>query len=130
MALRWTYYDSIGAEPPVALLAWIQQWFCDKTIEELIPSPSPRQNNGTDCGLFVLIGIRLLSAGRPHLTQVESNDLLPTFRDRVLAELLASSLDPSDTQYQEFKLKERNAKVVLSQVSEDGDSDDSDCVIY
>lgn len=62
-ALRWTYYDSIGAEPPVALLAWIQQWFCDKTIEELIPSSSPRQNNSTDYGLFVLIGIRLLSAG-------------------------------------------------------------------
>lgn len=128
-AMRWTYYDSIGAEAPVPLLDWIQQWFYDKTIKKLTASPNPKQKNGTDCGLFVLAGIRLLTAGRPHLTHAESNDLLPSFRERVLAELLASSLDPSESQYQEFKLRETNAVETPPQITEDGNGDDSDCVI-
>ncbi|TVY18846.1 NAD-dependent protein deacetylase [Lachnellula arida] len=128
-AIQWTYYDSIGAGAPAALLDWIQQWFYGKTIKELTASPNPEQNNGTDCGLFVLMGIRLLIAGRPHLTQAESNGLLPSIRERVLAELLASSLDPSEAQYQELKLKETNAKETPPQFTEDSNGDDSDCVI-
>ena len=70
-----------------------------------------------------------MTAGRPHLTQAESNALLPSFRERVLAELLASSLDPSESQYRELELKETNAKETPPQATEDSDSDDSDCVI-
>jgi hypothetical protein len=109
-------------------LNWIQFWFRNKRIKELTASPNPKQKNGIDYGLFVLIGIRLLSAGRPHLTQAESNALLPSFRERVLAELLASSLDPSESQYRELELKETNAKETPPQAIEDSDSDDSDCV--
>jgi NAD-dependent SIR2 family protein deacetylase len=128
-ALCWTYYDSLGGGAPEALLNWIQLWFRNKRIEELTVSPNPKQKNDTDCGLFVLIGIRLLTAGRSHLTQAESNALLPSFRERVLAELLASSLDPSESQYRELELKETNAKETPPQATEDSGSDDSDCVI-
>ena len=122
--VQFTYYDSIGGEVPRALLDWIRRFFPAKTMQELKASPNPKQNNGTDCGLFVLIGIRLLITGRPHLTQSESNDLLPSLRERVLAELLASSLDPSEGQYRELIRKETVADETGD--SDDGDSRDSD----
>ncbi|PVH70206.1 hypothetical protein DL98DRAFT_541030 [Cadophora sp. DSE1049] len=67
------------------------------------------------------MGIRLLIAGRPHLTQDESNTLMPLFRERVLAELLAASLDPSESQYRELELKESNASETPPQATEDSD---------
>ena len=70
-----------------------------------------------------------MTTGRQHLTQAESNTLLPSFRERILAELLASSLDPSESQYRELELKEANAKEDPLQATEDSNSDDSDCVI-
>jgi hypothetical protein len=52
-------------------------------------------------------------AGRRHLSQVESDDIIPTFRQRVLAKLLASSLNPLSRQFDEFKLKEAHADTTL-----------------
>jgi hypothetical protein len=73
--------------------------------------------NSADYGLFVLIGIRLMSAGRRHLSQAQSDVIILTFRQRVLAELLASSLDPLSAQFEEFRLKEAHANRTLSKVN-------------
>ncbi|KAH7363946.1 DHS-like NAD/FAD-binding domain-containing protein [Rhexocercosporidium sp. MPI-PUGE-AT-0058] len=118
-ALCWTYYDSLSGEAPGSLLEWIQNWFPNKKTEELMASPNPIQNNGTDCGLFVLMGIRRLIARRSHLTQAESDTLMPLFRERVLAELLASSLDPSESQYRELERKETNVNETPPQGTKD-----------
>jgi hypothetical protein len=98
--VSWTYYDSLGGEPLPKLLAWIHRVF--PGIKEMTATPMPKQGNFVDCGLFVLLGIRLLSAGRRY-SQAQSDDIIPKFRQRVLAELLACTLDPTRSQLDEFK---------------------------
>jgi hypothetical protein len=119
--VRWAYYDSIGGEPPQRFLDWIGKVFLKEKLEQVTASPGPEQKNGYDCGLFVLMGIRLISSGRRHLSQAQSDDIMPTFRHRVLAELLASSLNPSSTQFEEFKRKEAHADTIVTQANGVGD---------
>ena len=71
---------------------------------------SPRQRNDSDCGLFVLLGIRLLVSGTTHLSQTEADTLMPGFRKRVLAELLAGCLNPSRSQYLEYLILDVEAQ--------------------
>jgi len=56
-----------------------------------------------------------MSAGRRHLSQAESDNIILTFKQRVLAELLALSLNPSSRQFDKFKLKEARANTTLPQ---------------
>ena len=123
--VRWEYYDSLGRKPPQKFLNWVNMRFPEAEREKEPGSPNPEQKNGVDCGLFVLMGIRLMSAGRRHLSQAQSDDIIPTFRQRVLAELLASSLNPSSGQFEEFQLKEARADTILSQVNPAEESGDS-----
>jgi NAD-dependent histone deacetylase SIR2 len=102
--VHWEYYDSLGGQPPQKLLTWINGRFPDNT--EVAAWPNPRQKNGVDCGLFVLLGIRLMSAGEKHLSQADSDGIISNFRQRVLAELLAFSINPSNSQFDEFKKRE------------------------
>ena len=120
--LYWTYYDSLGNEAPKNLLEWIEAWFPTKQIKELKAPQNPKQSNNSDCGLFVLMGIRLLIAGRPHLTQDESNTFMPLFRERVLAELLAASLDPSELRHQELEQRESKPNETPHEATENSDS--------
>jgi NAD+-dependent protein deacetylase SIR2 len=122
--VRWEYYDSLGGKPPQKFLNWLNQRFPEAEQEEELSSPNPKQRNTVDCGLFVLIGIRLMSAGRRHLSQAESDDIIPTFRQRVLAELLALSLNPSSSQFEEFQLKEARTDTILPQVNPAEESGD------
>jgi NAD+-dependent protein deacetylase SIR2 len=120
----WEYYDSLGGKPPQKFLNWLDERFPEAQPEKVPRSQNPMQKNLVDCGLFVLIGIRLMSAGRRHLSQAESDDIIPTFRQRILAELLALSLNPSSGQFEEFQLKEARADTILPQVNpaeENGD---------
>jgi NAD+-dependent protein deacetylase SIR2 len=104
--LLWEYYDSLGGGPPGRFLDWIAQVSHKEVIQQATASPNPRQNNNFDCGLFVLMGIRLLSTGRRHLAQAQSDDIIPRFRQRILAELLAVTLNPSGRQFADFRQKE------------------------
>jgi NAD+-dependent protein deacetylase SIR2 len=123
---RWTYYDSLGGGPPRKFLSWINKLFYEQKIESLTASPNPGQGNDFDCGLFVLLGIRLLSAGRDHLSQAQSDEVIPRFRQRVLAELLATSLNPSSSQFEEFQRKEAHAETILPQVEKAGNGNQVD----
>jgi NAD-dependent histone deacetylase SIR2 len=109
----WTYYDSRGEAAPQHLLSWIEGFPGPKAKPEAKDwcpaSSNPEQTNGSDCGLFVLLGIRLLSSRGHNLTQAESERVIPTFRQRLLAELLSGSLNPSSSQFKEFKRKELQA---------------------
>jgi Ulp1 family protease len=91
--------------------------FLKEKLEQVTASPGPEQKNGYDCGLFVLMGIRLISSGRRHLSQAQSDDIMPTFRQRVLAKLLALSLNPLSTQFEEFKRKEAHADTIVTQAN-------------
>ncbi|KFZ18876.1 hypothetical protein V501_00965, partial [Pseudogymnoascus sp. VKM F-4519 (FW-2642)] len=102
--VEWEFFDSLGGEPPQVFLDWINTWFPEG--ERVLPLSNPQQNNLADCGLFVLLGIRLMSSGRPHLSNQQTITIIPGFRKRVLAELLALCLDPSSTQLEEFKRRE------------------------
>ena len=102
--VQWEYFDSLGGEPPQVFLDWIGDWF---PKQQRVPAlPNPKQNNEVDCGLFVLLGIRLMASGKPHLSNQQTIAIIPEFRKRVLAELLALCLDPSSAQLEEFKQRE------------------------
>lgn len=112
--VQWEYFDSLGREPPQVFLDWIDNWF--PKHQRVVPaSPNPKQNNEADCGLFVLLGIRLMASGRPHLSNQQTIAFIPKFRKRVLAELLALCLNPSGAQLEEFKRREALVDRPLSQ---------------
>jgi hypothetical protein len=84
--------------------------------KQLIASPNPRQKGFVDCGLFVILGIRLLLAGRRH-SQAQCDEIIPKLRQRVLAELLACTLDPTSSQFDDFKNREAQASKILPHVN-------------
>jgi NAD-dependent histone deacetylase SIR2 len=114
--VSYTYYDSLGGEPPLNFLTWIHKLFPKQEIKQLIASPNPKQKGFVDCGLFVILGIRLLLAGRRH-SQAQCDEILPKLRQRVLAELLACTLDPTSSQFDDFKNREAQASKILSHVN-------------
>ena len=114
----YDYYDSLDGGLPPNFTDWLHGRF--PTIQG-VAAKTPKQENYVDCGLFVLMGIRLILAGRQHLSQAQSDDVMPTFRQRVLAELLVSSLNPSSSQFEEFKRKEAHANTILPPANIVGD---------
>jgi len=105
--VSWTYHDSLEGVAPRILTSWIAKYFTNPRQEQA--GPNPIQQNHIDCGLFVLMGIRVMLEGRPNLSQADSNVVMINFRQRVLAELLASNLDPTRSQFDSFKLREEEA---------------------
>ena len=55
-----------------------------------------------DCGLYILMGIRMMVFGSQHLTQVDTDEIMPAFCQRVLAEILVGTLDPDPSMYASF----------------------------
>jgi hypothetical protein len=132
VAMRIEHFDSLpDRDVPPQLKSWIKQYFPDATLE---PGTSPEQDNNTDCGLFMLLGIRMMASGSHHLSQSEADEIMPEFRGRVLAEILASTLNPTDLDYANFVEKDDLAaeKLIKHQphrVVFHGDGDDFGCPI-
>jgi hypothetical protein len=132
VAMRIEHFDSLPhrAIPP-HLKIWIKQYFPDATLER---GSSPKQDNKTDCGLFMLLGIRMMASGSRHLSPSEADEIMPEFRGRVLAEILASTLNPTDLDYANFVEKDDLAseKLILHQLRRTvfhGEGNNSDCPI-
>lgn len=96
------HFNSLKDLPtPTKLRKWLRDTF--RGIGATITSgQSPQQKNGVDCGLYMLMGIRMMAAGSQHLTQADADEIMPTFRQRVLAEILAGDLDPDISRYTNF----------------------------
>ncbi|CAM1503405.1 Fc.00g081810.m01.CDS01 [Cosmosporella sp. VM-42] len=62
----------------------------------------PKQGRPGDSGVFMLIGIRCILQGTPHLSQTVASKLAETFRPRMLIELLADRIDPGDADLQQI----------------------------
>lgn len=62
------------------------------------------------CGTFMLMGIRMMYFGAMHLSQPAAIKTMPLFRRRVLAEILAGTLDPSDLDHQAFTQAQQENK--------------------
>ena len=96
------YYDSLECKSlPQKVQLWLSASFPHSQMNVCL-GPGPRQTNGVDCGLFMLMGIRMIGLGSAHLSQSEADEVMPSFRNRILAEILSGSLDPSQAQYTEF----------------------------
>lgn len=109
---RAEYYDSalfINNGCPPFFISWLRDTFPPSKIKLVLSQRNPQQPTGVDCGLFMLMGMRLIASGAEHLSQDEANIIMPDFRARVLAELLAGHLDPLSCEYDSFfeQLKER-----------------------
>lgn len=102
------HYDSLNIAPLTVLERWLQQHF-PGTPTKIIQARSPQQRNSTDCGLFILMGIRMMASGCQHLSQFEADEIMPTFRERVLTEILAGTLNPSSSEYTRFAIEDKTA---------------------
>ncbi|RDL41157.1 uncharacterized protein BP5553_01136 [Venustampulla echinocandica] len=99
------FYDSYPwANPqiPSVLLIWLEKRFGGVRMQVGFGASPHQATDSYDCGLFTLMGIRLMASGLRHLFQVEADEIMPTLRPRILAELLAGSLDPTSTDCQRF----------------------------
>lgn len=109
--VRWTHFSSTEGQVPDEFRRWLTAVFPMDIKEDHIQG-YPKQNNDDDCGLFVLLGIRLLSSSEGYPSQEQSNAIIPRLREKILAELLASSLNPSASEYEEFLKKEAMADIL------------------
>ncbi|KAJ2983489.1 hypothetical protein NQ176_g649 [Zarea fungicola] len=55
----------------------------------------PKHERNADSGIFMLMGIRCIQRGCPHLPQETAVNLASAFRARVVIELLCGKIDPS-----------------------------------
>ncbi|KAH8655576.1 hypothetical protein BX600DRAFT_440087 [Xylariales sp. PMI_506] len=53
-----------------------------------------------DSGLFMLSGIRRVSSGNVNFSQQEAQEIVSTFRSRILVELLSQKLEPSSEDFE------------------------------
>jgi len=120
------YHDSMGGAAPSKLRQWLEDRFAN-TDFSLFEATGPKQLDLVDCGLFMLMGIRLLALGSQHLTQSEADEIIPVFRDQVLASILAGTLDPSHSDYEDFIERDRVAS--LKRKSPESDTPNSNDVL-
>lgn len=55
----------------------------------------PKQSRIENSGHFMLLGIRQITEGRPHISQQDADTCIQNFRQRILIELLREGLNPS-----------------------------------
>ncbi len=109
--ISFSYYDSLVSSPspvPIKLVMWVKSTFPGIHIQ-IETSWGPQQRLENDCGVIMLIGMRLIAAGRPHLSQDEADEIIPICRHRILAELLAGQLDPKPEDYDLFLEREQSS---------------------
>ncbi|OAX80570.1 hypothetical protein ACJ72_05096 [Emergomyces africanus] len=85
------HFDSLGS-PSLIHIARVKEWLRselgDRFVDEewrVLPSISPQQNNGYDCGVFLLTTAKLVSFGKP--LKYGARDI-PDIRKRIVAELM------------------------------------------
>ncbi|KAG5294115.1 sentrin/SUMO-specific protease [Histoplasma capsulatum G186AR] len=85
------HFDSMGS-PSLAHISRAKEWLRgelgDLFVEEewrVLPSTSPQQTNGSDCGVFLLTNAKLVSLGKP--LRYGARDI-PEIRKRIVAELM------------------------------------------
>ncbi|KAL1955457.1 hypothetical protein VTO42DRAFT_8551 [Malbranchea cinnamomea] len=85
------HFDSLGG-PSRAHISRIKTWLRGELGSlyredewRVLPSSSPQQNNGSDCGVFLLTTAKLVALGLP--LRYGANDI-PEVRKRIVAELL------------------------------------------
>lgn len=96
------HFDSLGgmSRAHVALIQeWLRQELGDKYVEEdwtVLPSRSPQQDNGSDCGVFLLTTAKLRALNLDPLSYGAKD--IPLIRKRIVGELMnggfGGDLDP------------------------------------
>ncbi|OJD13017.1 hypothetical protein AJ78_06470 [Emergomyces pasteurianus Ep9510] len=85
------HFDSLGSHSLTHIArvkGWLHAELGDRFVEEewrVLPSISPQQNNGYDCGVFLLTTAKLVSFGKP--LKYGATDI-PEIRKRIVAELM------------------------------------------
>ncbi|KAI9147308.1 hypothetical protein HJFPF1_12327 [Paramyrothecium foliicola] len=67
----------------------------------------PKQPNLADSGILMLLGIRQIQHGVPHLDQLAANHSGSGFRARVLIELLCGRLNPTESDFENLVARVR-----------------------
>lgn len=62
----------------------------------------PKHSRSEDSGILMLIGIRLLLQGTPHICQKVADQCVVAFRSRMVIELLSKTMDPSQQDFEEI----------------------------
>jgi hypothetical protein len=116
---RPVLYDSLCQKAPT-MPDHLREWLADLELsEESTETPNPQQSYfSQDCGLFVLLGARLATSGKPMPSQVEVRHFIHCFRRRVLAEILAGKLDPNISDFEEFQKNERERQMAACALME------------
>ncbi|KAJ8062043.1 hypothetical protein OCU04_009823 [Sclerotinia nivalis] len=95
------YYDSFSRSAPTwwslppALKRWIENTFPPTIEKKILQEISSQQSNGSDCGLFALMGLRMRAEGWPVFNQKRADEIMPQARHRVFAEIIAGHLNPT-----------------------------------
>lgn len=90
------YFDSLGgrASPHIGrVMAWLRAELGDLFAPaewKVLPGVSPQQNNGSDCGVFLLTTAKLVALGLP--LNYSAGDI-PTIRRRIVGELMNGGFD-------------------------------------
>jgi len=71
---------------------------------------SPDHHDRHSCGVFILLGMRLLGQGSQHLSQDDADLIISNMREQILAEILAGALDPTEEHLKNFLIIEELAE--------------------
>ncbi|KAH8787536.1 hypothetical protein F5882DRAFT_517835 [Hyaloscypha sp. PMI_1271] len=105
------YFDSLfETQLPPRLQEWLIHTFPGVSWKTHLGRSPKQPPYSLECGPFMLMGIRLLSFGSQHLLQADAEVIMPTFRRRILAELLAQSLDPTSADHARYIAEEQAAE--------------------
>ncbi|CAM6002539.1 unnamed protein product [Sphagnum balticum] len=104
------HYDSSNIRDPTPeLKASLETAFAGIPLN-YVDGISPDQHDGHSCGVFTLLGLRLLGQGSQHLSQDDADLIIPNMRERILAEILAGALDPTEEHHKNFLIMEELAE--------------------
>ncbi|EGD97018.1 Ulp1 protease [Trichophyton tonsurans CBS 112818] len=104
------YFDSLGGASRAHISRvkeWLQGELCDLFVEEewrVLPTDSPQQDNGSDCGVFLLTTAKLVVLGLP--LSYGARDI-PTIRKRIVAEILNGGFEGDFDPKVEFPVRPR-----------------------
>lgn len=91
------YFDSLGSASPhhVAIVKdWLRGELSARFVEEewsVVPTVSPQQDNGSDCGVFLLSTAKAVAIGIEPQSYGARD--IPLLRRKIVAELMAGGLD-------------------------------------
>lgn len=91
------YFDSLGSASPrhVAIVKdWLRGELSARFVEEewsVVPTVSPQQDNGSDCGVFLLSTAKAVAVGIEPQSYGARD--IPLLRRKIVAELMAGGLD-------------------------------------